>query len=358
MTERERFHRTMHFDHPDRVPYGEIIGIAEETLQRWRGEGLPVDVHPDPYFGFDRREDLRIALDPVPSFPVEVISEDADYRVEQGADGVWRRFGRRGEATYQFVRFPLRSREDWQAFRKRLNPSSPCRYPMYWEDRKRTLEGRAHPLFIRAGSVYGWLRDWMGLEGISMALYDDESWVAGMMEEVTDFIVATLAPAVEQVPGIDYAILWEDMAGKNGPFLSPAHFRRLMVPQYRRITGLLRSHGIDTILVDCDGNHDSLNDLWLEAGVNGVHPLEVAAGEDPVALRKRYGKDLLLIGGIDKRALARGPRAIEEEVMGKAPYLLEQGGWMPSVDHAVPADVSFANYRYYLDLMARLAEGR
>jgi len=84
--------------------------------------------------------------------------------------------------------------------------------------------------------------------------------------------------------------------------------RRLMVPQYRRITDVLHRHGIGAILVDCDGNHDELVPLWLQGGINGVFPLEVAAGEDPVALRRRYGKDLLLVGGIDKRELAKDRR--------------------------------------------------
>jgi uroporphyrinogen decarboxylase len=130
-----------------------------------------------------------------------------------------------------------------------------------------------------------------------------------------------------------------------------------MVPQYRRITDLLHRHGISAILVDCDGNHDELIPLWLDGGINGVFPLEVAAGEDPVALSRRYGKDLLLVGGIDKRALAKDLREIEREVLGKAPFLLEHGGWIPSIDHAVPPDVPLDNYRYYLSLLRKLAGG-
>ena len=87
----------------------------------------------------------------------------------------------------------------------------------------------------------------------------------------------------------------------------------------------------------------------------GDFALEAAAGEDPVALRRRYGKDLLLVGGIDKRALAKDRRDIEREVLAKAPFLLEHGGWIPSIDHAVPPDVPLENYRYYLSLLRKLA---
>jgi len=81
----------------------------------------------------------------------------------------------------------------------------------------------------------------------------------------------------------------------------------------------------------------------------------VAAGNDAVALRKKYGKNLILSGTIDKRALAKGRGAIREEVMSKVPFLLEQGGYFPSIDHVVPPDVTFENYCYYINLMREVA---
>ena len=77
---------------------------------------------------------------------------------------------------------------------------------------------------------------------------------------------------------------------------------------------------------------------------------------DPVAIRRKYGKDLGLIGAIDKRAMAKGKQAIEEEVMSKVPFLIETGGFIPTCDHAVPPDVSLENYQYYLELIHGLAE--
>jgi hypothetical protein len=357
MTERERFRETAHFGSPDRVPYWEVIGYWDETFARWRTEGMPADAEPGAFFGLDRggweKLDVDLGLDP--AFPVEVLDEGDGFTVEQGSNGVWSRKLAGSRESSQFVRFPVRSRADWDRYRRRLDPSSPGRRAGPDPAREREIADRSWPIAVSAGSIFGWLRDWMGLEGIALALHDDEAWVEGMMEEVADFIVAMIGPALARHPGVDYAVFWEDMCYKAGSLISPDHVRRLMVPRYRRITGLLRAHGIDTILVDCDGNHDELIPLWLDAGINGVFPLEAAAGEDPVDLRRRYGKDLLLVGGIDKRALARDRRDIEREVLGKAPFLLEHGGWIPSIDHAVPPDVPLENYRYYLSLLQKLA---
>lgn len=357
MNPRQRFHETMRSGNPDRVPYWEVIGFWGQTIERWQDEGLPMDVHLHALFGFDRREGIPLNAGMIPPFKVELVSEDETHRAERGADGVVRRtLKREHQSIPQFVEFPIHDRDSFREFKKRFNPKAPVRYPLYWEEYKRNVKDRDYPLGIHAGSVFGWLRNWMGVENIAVALYDDKPWVQEMMEWVTGFIIELITPALEQVPGIDMAYMWEDMCYRAGPLISPKHFKELMVPQYKRITGLLRKHGVDIVLVDCDGNHDQLNALWLEGGVNGVYPLEVAAGEDPVRLRKEYGKDLRLIGGIDKRALAKDQKAIEEEVMKKVPFMVEAGGWIPSIDHAVPPDVPYGNYMYYLELVKKIAE--
>ena len=128
-----------------------------------------------------------------------------------------------------------------------------------------------------------------------------------------------------------------------------------MLPYYKRITGFLRKNGLEIIFVDSDGNIEELLPLYLEGGVNGVWPLEVAAGMDAVTLRKKYGRNLLMVGNIDKRMLARGKDEIEKEVLKKVPYLCSQGGYIATVDHAVPPDVSLENYLYYRDLLRKIA---
>jgi uroporphyrinogen decarboxylase len=128
-----------------------------------------------------------------------------------------------------------------------------------------------------------------------------------------------------------------------------------MVPNYRKVTGLLRDYGVDAIFVDSDGNIDKLIPLWLEGGVNGFHPLEVAAGSDPVALRKQYGRKVLLRGGIDKRKIALGGRALRNEVMSKVPFLARSGGYIPYIDHDVPPDISWADFQEYTRLLKEAA---
>ena len=355
MNSRERFIRCMHFEPVDHVPWWEGW-YWPETVERWHREGLPRDVHVVEYFGLERHESAGIDLGPVPPFEEEVLSETEDYRVRRRSDGVVvQELKARGpkDQMPRWLEFPIKTRADWEEFKKRLDPNSPCRYPPWWEDKKRCWRDRDYPLFIHAGSLYGRLRNWIGMENLAYLFYDDPIWVHDMMEYLTEFYCRTIERAVKEVD-FDYAIFGEDIAYKNGPLLSPKIVKEFMVPRYKRITRLLRENGIDIIFIDSDGNVEELIPLWLEAGINGVYPLEVAAGMDPVALRKKYGKNLVMMRGIDKRALIEGKDAIDRELESKLPYLCREGGYIPGCDHLVPPDVSLENYLYFLERMKEI----
>ena len=189
----------------------------------------------------------------------------------------------------------------------------------------------------------------MGVERISVMLYDDPEWIQEMMDYVVDFYCACGRRALEEAD-LDYVLLWEDMAYKTGPLISPEMFRRFMLEPYKRLTSFIRDRGVDLIFVDSDGDSGLLIPLFLEGGVNGFYPMERVAGMDAVELRKEYGRELRLMGGIDKRAMAAGPEAIDAELANVA-SLLEEGGFLPWCDHHVPPDVSLENYQYYVRRM-------
>jgi uroporphyrinogen-III decarboxylase len=148
---------------------------------------------------------------------------------------------------------------------------------------------------------------------------------------------------------IDYAAGWEDMCFNQGPIISPTMVRKFLTPNYKRISDILRANGCDIIYTDCDGNVNPMIDPWLEGGVNGIFPVDVVGGSEPVAIRKKYGDKVVILGGVDKHALIAGKDAIRAEIKRIKPYVLE-GGWIPHVDHRCPPDVTFENYLYYLDV--------
>ena len=287
MNSRERFLATMNYQPRDRVPWGEM-GFWPETIEVWHKQGMPQDVHLADFFGFDRlREGVGIHLDLLPGFDPEVLEETDEYRIVRRATGVTAKEFK-GEHSFrmpQWLAFPLQTRDDWEKeFKPRLNPDSPARYPLYWAEQVRTWAQRDYPLAMQMGSVFGWLRNWMGLEAICLALYDDPEWVQQMMDDLVDFVCAASQRLLQEVE-LDYILLWEDMAYNHGSLISPTIVREWMMPRYKKITAFLRDNGVKWIMVDCDGQTESLFPIWLEAGIDGMHPCEIAAGCDPVAVR-------------------------------------------------------------------------
>jgi uroporphyrinogen decarboxylase len=194
----------------------------------------------------------------------------------------------------------------------------------------------------------------MGLERWSLAFFDDPAWVHEILDHLLWLVLEVFERAVNEVQ-FDFAFIWEDLGMKTGPMVSPRIFREFMLPRYKKLCDFLHGHGIEVIMVDSDGQNGPIIPLWLEAGVTGIRPLEVAAGEDAVALRRQYGKRLMLEGNIDKRVLARSHAEIEAHVLSKVPWLLTQGGYIPQVDHLTPPDVSFDNYCFFWELIQKVA---
>jgi hypothetical protein len=291
----------------------------------------------------------------VPGFKRRIIAEDENtITYIDGTGQTMKVVKGKSFSMPMFLDCPVRDRASWERLKKRLDPNTPERWPVDWKAYVQELNSQDEPVVLQVGGFFGYLRTWIGTERILYMFHDDPGLIEEMMDQLLYLEIEIIKLVVKDIK-IDEADFWEDIAYKSGPFISPAMVKKFMVPRYKKITELLHSNGIDIIYVDCDGKIEQLIPLWLESGVNYVWPLEQAAGNDAVAYRKKFGKDLIMGGAIDKRALIKGKEAIREEIMSKVPFLLEQGGYFPSVDHTVPPGISFENYRYYINTIREVA---
>jgi len=374
LNSRERFIKIAHFELQDCVFQSSWFQwYWHDTLERWVKEGASQEVlsneHRGEYFRFERVEVMKIysqiyglgkSFGPpyvppfIPLFKRKVLEEDEETRTVIGESGVkYKEWKQQPERMPQWLEYPVKNYEDWVELKKRLDPHEPTRYPSWWEDKVRCWKDRDYALGLPVGSFFGLLREFVGFENLCTMYYDNPGLVHEMAEWMEYFEIEIIKKIVKDVQ-IDYAMYWEDMAYKTGSLISPEFFRTFMTPHYKKVNDLLLSNGIDIILVDSDGNTEELIPLWIESGITGHFPLEVTSGMDAVKLRKKYGKNFILIGNIDKRALAKGKEAIKEEVMNKVPFLISRGGYFPALDHFCPPDVSFKDYMYYLELLREI----
>jgi hypothetical protein len=364
MTARERFLAVMDYQPVDRVPNHEA-GVWEQTIDRWQHEGLDVyDFHWDwltgeERLGIDAREFIPIDFGPVPKFDEVTLEEDDEYVIRRNGLGIVTKALKPGtsrgmRATMdQYIDFPVKTRDDFKVIKKRYIAKHGSRYPTCWQGLM--LPGwisRDHVLIMgrdgESQGFYGHAREWMGIEGLSYGWYYQPELMHEMMEFIADFSMETARPLLDSVAP-DYVCLNEDMAMKTGPLLSPETYRLFIYPHLRRLIDFYKSKGIRYVIIDTDGDAEPLIPLMMDAGVDGLWPLERAAeGTDPNWLRQRFGTNLRLWGGVDKRELAKGRRAIDAHLRTFVP-LIEEGGFIPEVDHMVPPDISLANFLYYME---------
>jgi uroporphyrinogen decarboxylase len=362
MNDRERFKATMHYQPRDRAPITDF-NFWDETLPAWHEQGLPPSVNranSADFFGMDyslgsgAANPMEVGVEMMlwPPFEEVVVEDRGDREVVQQADGVWVLCNKVAASIPMHVSHLLVDRDSWRKhYRPRLDPTIPSRYPENWDDLVKIWADpqRNHPVFLHGGSLYGRLRDWMGVENLSLVVYDDPAWFEEMVTTTADCIIGVLTHILETGGQFDGCGLWEDMAYNAGPLLSPKHFAQYLAPHYRRIADLLHRYGVDVIWVDCDGKIDRLVPLWLEAGINCMFPVEVGTwGADPIQFRREYGQDLLMMGGFSKHILAGSKKEIQQEVCRLAP-LVEEGGYIGFPDHRVPPTVPLKNYMFYLE---------
>ena len=185
-------------------------------------------------------------------------------------------------------------------------------------------------------------------------MIDNPSFVKELMNFWSDFVLRTMKPLLQNVQ-IDRIYITEDMAFKLRSMISPKMVREFLCPAYRCwIREVKKNDPLAVIELDSDGFVEELIPIWIEEGFNCCYPLEVAAGNDIVKYRERFGRRMAYRGGIDKRAIAEGGREMEEEVFRVVPPLLKEGGFIPSCDHGVPPDISWPNFIDYTRCLAKL----
>jgi hypothetical protein len=359
MNDLERFYACMNYQPVDRAPFWSW-GPWPETVERWRREGYDPQQF-DLNLGADRRLAFGDWFFPCPPFAREVIAEDDVHILYINHEGILMRERKDNPMSSmpQFVRFPVETRAEFRRFwQERMQPDLAQRIGPNWKEQLRAARAQPYPLIIiadRWGGFFGPLRNLVGVERLCTLFYDDPAFVEEMMDADAEFVIAMMAQILDVV-SIDAFALWEDMAYKTAPLISPQLVRRYMLPRYRRVVEFLAARGVPFIGLDSDGMIDPLIPIWMDAGLNFLYPFEMQAGMDVLAVRKKYGKGLRLWGGVDKRALAHGRAAIDAELARLRP-LIAEGGYIPHTDHSIPPDVAFADFVYYMRRLEQVCCG-
>ncbi len=358
MANRERYVRLMRGEPVDRAPFFSIFGPWPAAIDRWKSEGLAQDATWETVariVGFEGHRGYQLPVNGFlcPGFDARVLEETEDRRVIIDHFGVKQEERKDRGSMPTFLSFPVANRADWEALKWRFDPDAPGRLPANWEAVCRASRESGDPVLVGDLPIgfFGGPRQLIGYENLAFMLHDDPTLLEEILDTLCELWIALYTRVHREAP-LDYFFVWEDMCFKTGPLISPAAFRRFLLPRYQRLTRALREAGVDIIMVDSDGDVRQLVPLWLEGGVTLVFPWETQMGLDITEVRRQY-PTLQMVGGLNKAVLAHDRTAMDRE-LEKVPWMLEQGRYLPAVDHFVPPDVSWDNYRYFYERLREL----
>ena len=259
LTPRQLWQNIMHYrtGEFDRIP---VIhwNCWEETLERWKSEGLPQHIGlwngQNEYFNAPPQwSGIGFSLSLHPGFETKIVEETDDYTISWDWLGVLMKDLKHTGSIPHYMDWTFKTADDWPQFKERLQ-IDPERIPHDLDESIAQAEASNLPIMIDAGSMMGWVRNWMGVENMVYLMFDSPDCFTDIVDTMSDLVcwsIDQIVPRMSSKP--DLANGWEDIAGSTGPFVSPDAFDRLVAPGYRKIRAKLEEYGIDIYSIDSDG---------------------------------------------------------------------------------------------------------
>lgn len=324
ITQKQRFLGTLLGSEADRFPFFDLEP-TDETIKRWHREGLPPNKSAAEYFNLETHHSVGLTIRSYPYF-------------EKAPDLLY----------------------NPSSFARHYDPDEPSRYANNFVQRAERLARDGRVLYVDAsgGGVLQMLGvgDWESLVSALFALVERPRMVEDLLDRTTDFYCVCLQRVLSRV-SVDYAAFYEPIASNTGPVISPAMFERFAIPGYRKVLNLLDNFNVPLrILCTTGGDLSSLLPSLIKAGINGLWISNISSAQmDYVALRRSFGSDVALIGGIDAGALSRDETAVHRAVEKTVPPLLESGHYLPCLDDRPRSTIAFAQYRLFRRLLEEIA---
>ncbi|MFH1709282.1 MAG: uroporphyrinogen decarboxylase family protein [Planctomycetota bacterium] len=351
---------------PERV--GVVDAPRPETRKRWREEGLPATVHANDHFGMDVRRQFRV--DSSFGLPEKVEEETSEYRIIRTGDGNLEKYWK-GTGVPQHLEYGLKDAADWARLRERLTPAPERLSLGYYGDYayeyistpyaavrkawREFAEKTTTFVTISVPDPYEGFMAKIGDERILTMLLTEPALICEMFDAHVAFTCGMIDLALNEGFQPDAVFVGGDIAYKTGTLFSPQIYRDLLKPRHTAMFQHFHDQSLD-VVYHSDGNPTAVVPDLIEAGIDCLNPMEVAAGMDLNTLGEAFGDKICFMGNISVQALSKGPDEVRAEVGPKVRAAVENNwGYIFHSDHSVPPTVPLANYQLALEIVR--AEG-
>jgi hypothetical protein len=327
------------FERPDRIP---CFDSFWEFPDAWRRRlGSPEDL-----------TDVVVWYPDEGTFPTRArrVKEEKGWRCEIDS---WGRTLRRrsGAYFYETLEVPMPVEVDVdsvrfdppgldQRFSRNMNRDDEPEAVLEQARRRFCVFGKTGGPYLRSTFVRGeqqFLTDIAADPGLARAIAD----------KVGDHLTAVGVEEIRRWSLQETGIwIYDDMAYNRGPMFSPASFERILLPAYRRMIEAYKQAGARYVFLHSDGDIRLLLDMLVDAGIDGLNPLERRAGMHPAEIRKRYPRLILAGGMCNSDTLINGP---VEKVRAEAREIIDLGrdGGVIIGTHSLGPEIPIEHYLAY-----------
>jgi len=321
MNSRQRFHETMMLGNPDRVPLLEE-GIRKEVLESWHEQGLPINSELSQLFKFDPSSEIDLNLDIFSIYKKPLVSNQA--------------------ITYLRSIFNHQKLNDLAE--KLLEKLKAAKM------REHIIFLKVHPGFFLSMGVH----DWNRFTDVILLLVEKPEFVYNLLlfqSELISEILDMILPLIE----IDAVIFSEPIGGNEGPLISSQMYKNMGINSHKPMLDLIKSCGVNTRVMRTYANTRILLPSIVNCGFNCLWACETNSEQmNYQDIRKEFGCDLRLIGGIDLDTLRNNKVKIREEIENNVPPLIADGGFIPFADGRVRPDITYEHYLFYRKLLEEI----
>lgn len=187
-----------------------------------------------------------------------------------------------------------------------------------------------------------------------MDLVSDKSFAKALVEKVATNRVSIGLESLRRGNLYDTGVwIYDDMGANEAPMFSPKIFEEIFLPVYISMVSTLKEAGARKVILHCDGNIVPFLDMVIEAGIDGLNPVEPKAEMNILELMKKYGDKLSYIGGVDNASVL--PSGDKEKIKRHILPILEAGreGGIVIGTHSIGPDISVETYDFYHSLVRK-----
>lgn len=345
--EREEYLDWMTFKGGDRIPFTELFGPIIGLKEEWEEQGAsPEELD---FSAFTYRAPK------ITGVPVAIGRlGKKQWQTEETEDSIYYeddlgrtlRLAKNASTLPLPLSYPVENMDDWLAVKPRYEYSD-VRLTDGWKERAEAAREEGFALKVNIPGGFDEPRQLLGEENLCYAFFEQPELIHDILNTIGETACMVLNKVTNEIQ-VDILAVHEDMAGKSGPLAGPRQIEEFIKPYYRRVWDILSASGTRLFDQDSDGDMNHVIDVFIESGINCMHPMEPAANMDIVKVRQKHGQNLSFSGGIDKHVLRRSQEEIEKELEYKIPPMIKSRGCTLGLDHRIPNGTPLENYRFYI----------